>query len=186
MVIFMVQRNVRIMSLNCRGLKKVDKCRKLFVYLKNEIIDLAMLQETHLTTNDLNWFNRMWKGNTIHSLGTNRSKGVVILIRKGFELQLLHQEEFENGRISILHCIIGNTEHLFVNLYAPNVDDLSFFEKVSDVIKDYQCASVVLLGDFNLVLDPTIDRTENKVHKPKSVAFLKRLMSFFKTIRYLA
>ena len=52
-------------------------------------------------------------------------------------------------------CDIKAEEKLLTlaNLYAPNMDDPIFFNKVFNHLKDFKCEEIILGGDFNLVLN---------------------------------
>ena len=42
-------------------------------------------------------------------------------------------------------------------IYGPNPDDPTFYDKISDLIDEFENISCILCGDFNLVLNPDID-----------------------------
>ena len=43
-------------------------------------------------------------------------------------------------------------------LYAPNEDELSFFQDFFDHLSDFQCDDLLIGGDFNLILDLDKDK----------------------------
>ena len=46
---------------------------------------------------------------------------------------------------------------LLVNIYGPNRDDPNFYIKLNKNIAKLKIPNLILAGDWNLVLDPTID-----------------------------
>ena len=54
-----------------------------------------------------------------------------------------------------------------LNIYAPNNDDPTFFEKIYEHLSSFECEEIVFEGDFNLLLDLDMDKEgENKTtHK---------------------
>lgn len=46
----------------------------------------------------------------------------------------------------------------FLNIYAPNVDDPDFFQKVFNLIPDLSSTQLIIGGDFNTILDCLLDR----------------------------
>ena len=44
------------------------------------------------------------------------------------------------------------------NIYAPNKDKPAFFEDLFYHLSDFNCDDIVIVGDFNLVLDLKKDK----------------------------
>ena len=44
------------------------------------------------------------------------------------------------------------------NLYAPNEDNLQFFEDIFNHLEVFKCEEIIVGGDFNLVLDLAGDK----------------------------
>lgn len=61
---------------------------------------------------------------------------------------------------------------VLANVYAPNMDDVGFFECLFSSFSDLTSYTLILGGDFNCWLDPVLDRSS-----PKS-GTLSRLVSF--------
>ena len=73
------------MTLNTRGLKNKTKRSALFSYLKQQKINVACLQETHVSEKDIKIWGNQWGGQIFFNSGTNRSKGEIILVAKNIE-----------------------------------------------------------------------------------------------------
>ena len=59
--------------------------------------------------------------------------------------------------VLIIDLRISDIEVRLINLYAPNNDSPNFFQNIEDLVKNNQQDYVVICGDYNLVLNPTID-----------------------------
>ena len=57
-----------------------------------------------------------------------------------------------------------------MNIYGPNDDDPDFFNKVIQMTNDIESHTLIVAGDFNVALDPVMDRfgIHNRDTKPKS------------------
>jgi hypothetical protein len=57
-----------------------------------------------------------------------------------------------------------------INIYGPNVDTPCFYNKVADVIENFDNQSCILCGDFNLIQNIAtplwLDANELKIHSP--------------------
>ena len=69
-------------------------------------------------------------------------------------------------------------QFILINVYAPNKDSPDFFKNVFSLAEAME-GHRIFAGDFNLVLDPEMDRKSNVTVKSnsKSAEFLKEYMS---------
>lgn len=65
------------------------------------------------------------------------------------------------------------------NLYGPNSDEPTFFQSFFSAITDLTDCPVITAGDFNTVLDPSIDRSDNSRSKLtwQSTSTIKQFIS---------
>ena len=62
-----------ISSLNCNGIRELNKRRQLFSWLTDKHFDIIYLQETHSTkTDEINW-KQEWGGEICFAHGTSNS-----------------------------------------------------------------------------------------------------------------
>ena len=61
------------------------------------------------------------------------------------------------GNYIILLIKTFDTEILLLNIYAPNKDNPDFFENIRKKIEEFNTRNVIVGGDWNLVLNPSID-----------------------------
>ncbi|CAG2246305.1 unnamed protein product [Mytilus edulis] len=68
----------------------------------------------------------------------------------------------ENGRYLILTVEIDNTDFVFVNYYAPTKnfenDQIEYIEKLKILLNEKLDQNLVLGGDFNTILNPSLDK----------------------------
>ena len=111
---------IRFISWNINGSQNPVKRKKCLTYLKSQQVDVAFIQETHLT--EVIKFKRDWVGQIYHSSYSSKSCGVAILVHKKYNFVLLRQQKDNDGRIicveakingvkvtltvlSVLHCV---------------------------------------------------------------------------------
>ncbi len=117
-----------------------------------------------------NWITQMYQ-----STFSTKARGVAILIRKN--VPFVHQKTISdiNGRYIIVLGSINSKQITLVNLYAPNHDDLLFFQKVFKLIPSISESNIIIGGDFNCV-DNVLDRQPSQIASvtSKSNAMLKQ------------
>lgn len=79
---------LKILSLNVRGIRDLTKRRSIFSYLKDQKATFYILQETYSEINDENVWKNEWGGQIIFSHGSNHSGGVCILIYPSINIEV--------------------------------------------------------------------------------------------------
>ena len=166
------------MTVNARGLKNKLKRKCMFTYFKEKRIDIVCIQESHITERDVHVWERQWGGKIIHNEGTERRKGEIILVSKFFkgEVQLLEKED----RILIASVRAEDVNFILINIYAPNdkADKIQFLQRVENKIKiDYAEEQVILMGDFNTVMNNELDIISGQPHSLEEVNALRRTVN---------
>ena len=116
----------------------------------------------------------------IFSSFTSASAGVCIPFNNNFEFKVLRQFSDPAGRFIIVDIETeGRVLHVtLVNIYAPNQDKPDFFRKVADQLLSFDCEEIRLGGDFNLVLDISMDKKDgNPVTHSKSLEEVKCILA---------
>ena len=85
-----------------------------------------------------------------------------------------------HGNLLILDITLKNKRLSFINVYGPNKDTPTFFEEIRKYMSESVHDSVILMGDYNLVLDPESD---TKYCSIKIQRLGKRCYSAFQTFR---
>jgi exonuclease III len=174
--------NLEFITLNVRGIQTLAKRRDYLEWLIRYNNNIIFLQETHTCALDENNFRNIWGQGIHYSHGTTRSRGVMTIIPKAFINECkLHYRDLE-GRILINELKIKDNIYYLINIYAPStnseLDKTNFLIKLQNQLTPLKDSNLILGGDWNLVLDPTIDKKggSNIDKFKKSRQFLKDLM----------
>uniref|UniRef100_A0A3B4XWX2 exodeoxyribonuclease III n=1 Tax=Seriola lalandi dorsalis TaxID=1841481 RepID=A0A3B4XWX2_SERLL len=140
-------RSVPLASFNVNGLRDIDKFEKV---LKLCDTDILCLQETHWDTVLENRGKKVWSGHFFSSHGTQRARGVSILVNKNSKIDAALIDRDREGRWVKIRFVFEGFEHRLLNIYAPNKegDRVSFFQELNGVAKD----CTIVMGDFNVKL----------------------------------
>ena len=147
--------DLKVCSLNVRGLGEQLKRRGILNWLRAKKYSIYLLQETHSSENTNSVWSSEWVLKSLFTSYFTFSGGVAILFNNNFSFQL--QRSFLDN---IIICDIKTNEKLITlaTIYAPNEDDSGFFERFHDHLRDFQCDDNIVGGEFNLVLDIGIDK----------------------------
>ena len=145
---------IKIVTLNVRGLNKSIKRRSIFRWLHKQKAHFYFLQETYSDEKLKAVWEAKWGGKIFCSHGTKHSKGVMILSNPKYDIEVEKLERDNHGRLIILDTKMNDTNLVLVNLYAPN--DLSqqvqFFDRITDKLSKYADENIIIGGDFNCSL----------------------------------
>ena len=158
--------NIKIASLNVRGIQNENKRKEIFIYLKSKRLDILCLQETHSQQDDIIQWNRQWGNNCFYSHGDSQSRGVMILTKPHIKVDLVYKDE--EGRLLLVKVSKQNESFLLVNVYALNKDDPDYFSNMFNQVGKVQMYNIIIIGDFNLVLNETIDWKNGSQYHPKA------------------
>lgn len=172
--------NLKIISLNVRGMNKSIKRRKIFRWLHQQNAHCCFLQETYSSNQTIKQWESEWGGKLFYNHGTNHSKGVMILVNPKHEFELKRCTKDKNGRVLILDAKVDDQHVVLVNIYAPNVtaQQVHFFQELNTTLTDYEEESIVIGGDFNCALT-TKDRisVRSHVNKDMTIKEIQQLMT---------
>ena len=103
-----------------------------------------------------------WGYTALFSTLASNKVGVAILFINNFPFKILRQLCDKEGRYIIVDLEVGELTWTLCNIYASNTDDPAFFKNVSEQMLSFQCDEIIIGGDFNLVLDVSIDKAGGK------------------------
>ena len=94
--------------------------------------------------------------------GSNRSCGVLVLVRNSLEFELKSTVTDENGRYILLDVTIQGSNYIMGNMYVPNKiqEQCSLFDKPQQKLDNLvtgQNQRIIIGGDFNAVRDLDLD-----------------------------
>ena len=152
-----------VMSLNVRGLNCFKKRKSVFRWLQRKNNSLVFLQETHSTAETAHIWARDWKGKIIYSHGSSNSKGCMILVKEGFDLEITLKKCDNKGRFVLLKGQVQGEPITLLNVYAPNTENeqVEFFKDLDHVLHSNNISNndeIVIGGDWNLVRDFNLDK----------------------------
>ena len=131
----------------------------MFEWLQRKNESIIFLQETHCIKEDEQRWKKEWEGDILFSHGSRDAQGVMVLLKNNPAVKVINVSTGEDkGRVLYVTVNIYGIETLLVNIYAPNEDDVKFYERVFIKIREYELEHVVVGGDFNLVLDISVDK----------------------------
>ena len=148
--------SLKIISFNANGLGSHEKRKDVFDYLRSGNYDILMLQETHFKSISENFIRSCWGFNCYVSGETTNKGGVAILFNNTFEY-CVHNCTKGNGYIILDLEIIGKRLSL-MNVYGPSdLDNVTFFDTIFDELKKIGNDDIIIGGDWNVILNPTLD-----------------------------
>ena len=164
--------NLKVMSVNTRGLNDRKKRRSVFKWIKRGKIDICFVQESFSTHDSERIWKNEWGGEVIFSHGTNHSRGVLVLIRPRLDIKIVNSFTDNTGRILVLETLIQDVKFSLINIYAPNAEEsqVHFYNQLKNImIQRVPTDNYILLGgDFNTVMDWSKDRKSETVTTPNN------------------
>lgn len=138
------------MAGNLRHLHGRIKISKVLTRLHKENIDVASLQEPHLSDGEhLNLTHNKWVGQIHFSSFTKSSRGVAILISKSIPFRVTDSFKDKHGRYIIIKGTLNAEEISLLNIYYPPNYSSEFLTKAFLEFKDRTSGWCIIGGDFN-------------------------------------
>ena len=108
---------LQLFSVNVRGLRSKLKRKSVFTYFRERKYDIICLQETYITKDVSDGWEKEWGGKLISNDFTSHSSGQVILFRKGVIKNV--NIVYNSRRILITKFEIVSNQIAVVNAHAP-------------------------------------------------------------------
>lgn len=135
---------------------------KILRHLKRLKTDIALLQETHLSTSDFHRMKKLWVGTVLGSDSNKHKAGVLILIHKNLPCEVLSTKADTQGRLISAHIKLGTKDMIISNIYAPNNPTKQFYSELSSWLLSNPTLPHIAGGDFNSTAHPIDDRSTSK------------------------
>lgn len=159
---------VIFVSVNLRGVQLAEKRKDVLNFLKQRKYSIYFLQDTHFTKREENYIRSQWGFECFFSSFSSESRGCAIMFNNNVEYKLHSKEADLQGNKLVLDITINGKRMTLINIYGPNRDTPEFFSGIKTDIQKSE-NPVILAGDFNLVLDPSIDLLNYKnVNNPQA------------------
>ena len=153
----MSNNTVRVVSMNCQGLADPQKRRDVFQYLRKKSYCIYLLQDTHFDPKMENCIRAEWGYKCYFASYNSTSRGVAILFNNNFEfsVQKIYKDSAGNYVFTVVK--IMDKDFLIISLYGPNRDNPEFYIELEERINETGSENIVIGGDWNLVLNFTLD-----------------------------
>ena len=179
---------LKILTLNCQGLRDKSKCRDVFNNLKQKNHNVYFLQDTHFTPNEENQIQTLWGYKAYFNSYASNSRGVAILFNNNCEIEIHNQYKDDSGNFLILDVTIDSLQFLLINIYGPNTDVPEFYSQLLEQIEGaYSFQYIIIGGDFNLVLDQDLDtmnyKKENNTKSRQQVLNIMDILNLIDVFR---
>ena len=136
------------------------------------------MQDTHFLPDLEPYIAAEWGYQCYFSSYASNSRGVAILFNNTFEFQVLDTYKGDNGNYLMVLIKVKGREIMLVNVYGPNRDNPNFYNNLSDVIRKFNTADIIIGGDYNLVLDPSRDYDNYKhVNNPNAQQAVENMIN---------
>uniref|UniRef100_A0A3P9HHD5 exodeoxyribonuclease III n=1 Tax=Oryzias latipes TaxID=8090 RepID=A0A3P9HHD5_ORYLA len=162
--------DIKILTLNVKGINHVVKRRKLLSMLKKDKVQVALLQETHLTDPEHLKLRRDWVGQIFFASYTSKSRGVAILIHKHLPFTIDKIVQDKEGRFVLITGFLYGEQIMIGSVYAPNSYESSFYSKLLAEVSAVCPGHIILGGDFNCGLTPNLDHKPAKKSPPSKIS----------------
>lgn len=164
--------HINIFSLNAKELNIPKKRRMVLNDLKRAKADIAFIQETHFKTGTLQCLKKLFFPIAYHATNPkNKSKGVSILLAGRVPWTYRDSRVDPEGRYVFIKGPIGDFLITLATIYAPNDRQDTFIHATLSLLMDFTEGHLIVGGDFNVPLVPTVDTSSgtsslrNSVHK---------------------
>ncbi|KAM9294560.1 NACHT, LRR and PYD domains-containing protein 3-like [Gastrophryne carolinensis] len=101
---------------------------------------------------------RPWIQNSFHAPFSAYSRGVSVLVSKGTPFVVLSVHTDREGCFVVLHAKLMDTVMTIVGVYVPPPFSTGVLDRIMEKVLACPPAPILLLGDFNMVLDTALDR----------------------------
>ena len=115
----------------------------------------------HSTPEVVNEWKFQYSEEMFHSHGSNRSRGVLVLINENLQFEVKNLKEDIHGRFVAIEALIQESPFLLLNLYAPAKcsEQSDFFDTISSILEEMNTDAIcqIIIGvEFNVHLNPIL------------------------------
>ena len=98
------------------------------------------------------------------------------MFKKNLNVNIHNGEKDPDGRFLMIYITLADFKLLLVNVYTPNQDDPVFFQKLTNKIMSYTPDYCLIARDFNLGLNPILDRQGTSLNNDKAASVINAFM----------
>jgi ribonuclease HI/exonuclease III len=166
------QLKIASLNMNGRGDRSLDKWGSINNVMKRRGIAILCLQETHPTDEMQEEIGKRFKNSMyiVHSADPDdphKTNGVSIALHKSMiDTKNITHKVVTPGRVMTVEIPWNENDRLrIMNIYAPvkNAEKATFWKQLLETIdRDESLRPDIMMGDFNLIENPEIDRINNR------------------------
>ena len=120
-----------------------------------------MICDTRIAPNIENSVKEEWGGQVLFSSYNSQSRGIALFMKRDLPIRILDKFKDREGNILAVLLEFEEKKILLQGVYGPNNDFPQFFEdEVFNRIDTWNPYHSILVGDWNVALDPKMD-TQN-------------------------
>ena len=169
---------ITICCLNAQGLNNDLKRRDVFDRLHNKHFSIVCLVDTHFDKSKERIYSAEWGYSTCYSSFNSQSRGVSIMFKNNFEFKIHNTYRDTNGNLLVLDIEIEKRRISLAVLYGPNIDTPTFYNDLQNIVTRMGNANIIMVGDWNLLLDPSVDGTNYKhINNPQARQRVLKMMA---------
>lgn len=180
---------MKVCTLNVKGLASDEKRKDVLNWLYSQPFDIYCLQETHCSEQLKNEWKREWGGECFLTTFSSESRGSAILFKRNLGYNVNKSMIDPDGRYVLLEVNIDDKKILIGSVYAPNEDNSVFLKNLQEKVVDFEKTSVIIGGDWNVVLNYELDtynyKKENNPLSRKTLLEFKDLFALEDIFRVL-
>lgn len=140
-----------------------------------------MVQESHSTSQEAKIWQSEWGGPVYYCHVTSNSKGVLILVARGLDLEVVRQIDDAEGRVLLLEAKFGQNTLVIGSLYAPTADAQEeqnrFMDFLEESLVELSPVNIILGGDLNVALNHSQDRQNSPCSPLYGEAMRQRVLT---------
>lgn len=123
--------SLSVLSWNVQRLNGVSKRAACLNFIEKNYVDVALIQESHLTKKSVKSFSNSNYEVVASSSVDDKTKGVLIVIRRLLDINITDIGSDNEGRIAFVKAIMSNMKIVFVSAYAlANYDKKILFRTI--------------------------------------------------------
>lgn len=158
----MMQRPIKVWTLNCNGLNGKVKAKRILTTLHKSQADILFLQETHWKDITRPIFNSKRFSTQLLAGDSSKSRGVALLISSKLRSTVTAVQADPKGRFLFANMPLEGEAVTVASLYAPNDKPLQFLDECLAELQTFRTGPIILGGDLNCFTDRHLDHSGPK------------------------
>ena len=178
---------MNLITLNIRDLGGKQKSKAVLDWLRNNSKGVTFLQETHSDVFLREKWKKFWKGELYCAHGNTNSKGVAILFHASLAVEVLDINEDKKGRYLIMRVKLNEEIFVLANCYLPTKNNekeqCDVLKEIVDILNTFSDDTLVIGGDFNVALNPLLERSGGRIEPNESKKFKQEMNGMLMSLK---